>query len=567
MCMCNRCIVVKANLHHNHELPNTVAESMPYTSGHHIPKEFQQFAEELQGFRLAGDIHKLLVRMATKRGIPISWNERYIRNHYGMATKASHWQVNDFLSRLALDGRAYTYTYNKDDGLVDTVIWLMDGGDGDLLYHASQVAIFDNTFNTNSLGLKLGLLTTVDRFGLTRLVGCSLMLHETREAFAHVLASFQKLGGILFTVLLTDGDLWLGEAIQLVCDSCVHLLCTWHLGRNIFKNVRRVFASRVGNNDWNTFLRMWWAICLKSDSTSCSHFDSEWGSLHEFILTHTNDPDAEVVQDALKYLGGPRTLDPDEPELSPDPDEPQLSPESPQPPEPAEPAEPPEPQELQPAQDDQDGAELQGDEPHEEEAESRSPRYFNIYALRRKWAARWTSSVFTHGAASTQRGESMFSCLKAQIVGGLTLDELYDQLHSLVDQKKASAVEKVVRASLHQSQHLMQSPLIVSLQSRGCSPFLLSVAAAQVSRAAMYVHEACEPSGDAPSVTTWRVWHHTASVPLPFQPGDEQTTHAELQMEPEFDLSGIASPPTSHSLLYWRFPHSQSPSAYVPQVT
>ena len=103
----------------------------------------------------------------------------------------------------------------------------------------------------------------------------------------------------------------------------------------------------------------------------------------------------------------------------------------------------------------------------------------------------------------------MFSSLKNVIVGGLTLDELYDQLHSLADQKKSSAVERVVRASLHQSQYLLQSPLVVSLQSKGCSPFLLSVAATQVSRAAMYVHQACEPSGESPSVTSWRVWHHT----------------------------------------------------------
>ena len=63
-----------------------------------------------------------------------------------MATKASAWQVSGFLERLLRDGRAYSFS-QSEDGVIETIVWLMDGGDGEVLYNASQVCIFDNTFN------------------------------------------------------------------------------------------------------------------------------------------------------------------------------------------------------------------------------------------------------------------------------------------------------------------------------------------------------------------------------------------------------------------------------------
>ena len=75
------------------------------------------------------------------------------------------------------------------------------------------------------------------------------------------------------------------------------------------------------------------------------------------------------------------------------------------------------------------------DESSEDPIALERARYFNIYALRHKWASRFTSVVFTHGASSTQRGEGVFSEVKRRICGGLSLIELYEQLDDIVERK------------------------------------------------------------------------------------------------------------------------------------
>lgn len=163
-------------------------------------------------------------------------------------------------------------------------------------------------------------------------------------------------------------------------------------------------------------------------------------------------------------------------------------------------------------------------------------RYFNIYELRNKWAARFTSSVFTHGASSTQRGESIFGVIKTKILGGIALVSLYEQLHALIDRKQAANIEAVTRMALRQQQFLTQSPLIKSLLNAGCSPYLVNLAAFQMSRACMYVHRSKTVDGQE----VWDVIYHGA---LTEESGDDEggggnCTNMELGAVPEVDMQG-----------------------------
>ena len=138
-------------------------------------------------------------------------------------------------------------------------------------------------------------------------------------------------------------------------------------------------------------------------------------------------------------------------------------------------------------------------------------RYYNIYALRHKWAFRWTSASFTQGASSTARGEGTFGAVKGFISGGCALIELYEQLDTLTDQKRASNIMQVTRAVLNSAGAIAVSPLIRSLQAKGCSPFIQQVAAAQFARAAEYAHVRVQsPSGWGDD--SWSVWHHSGSA-------------------------------------------------------
>ena len=166
--------------------------------------------------------------------------------------------------------------------------------------------------------------------------------------------------------------------------------------------------------------------------------------------------------------------------------------------------------------------------PHPDEIEQETVRYFNIYALRRKWAARFTGRSFTAGAASTQRGEGIFAEVKRQIVGGVGLIELYEQIDSMVDKKTASNIMNMTKLCLRQSVTLLQQPLICSLRDLECAPFVLDLAAAELSRIAMYRHEPGPTNGEY-----WVTYHSSSGSDFAAQ--DDPCTADELQLRPQLD--------------------------------
>jgi hypothetical protein len=488
--------VTNASMEHNHELPQKLVDSHTFNTNRALHPSLVQLAVDLAGFRSPSEINMQLVRIATKRGLEITWTPRDIQNWFPMVGLAGCWQSEDFLLRLTRDGRPHRQHLN-DDGTVEGIVWLMHDGDVDVLEHAKHVVVFDNTFNTNSLGFKLGVFTTVDRFGKTRLVACSIMQHETRNGFAWVLQAFIELIQGRPAVCLTDGDLWLAEAIATV-GGIVHLLCTWHLSNAILRNIKPLFQTGgdgrfSGCTAWSDFMHAWWLICWKSDTSSIATFDAEWDRLRHRIMDHCPDPGHPARVKALAYLGGGGT--------------------------------PGETSAEHPAQeeegDDVDFHVASGSEQH---------RFFDIYSLRRKWAARFTSSVFTHGASSTQRGEGVFGEVKRRVLGGCSLQSLYETITEMVDQKAAVNISHVVRHSLQQHAFMLDTPLCISLRALGCAPFVLSLCAALVARSSMYHHEATPNPGE------WYVWHHSASVTR--GQNEDEVTAMEFQLGPEFDASG-----------------------------
>ena len=598
---------------HNHDLPKTVPDSLPFQTRRCIPEELVDIAMPFAGFRPPHEIHNLLSRLALYREIPVTWTATDIRNRFPMlgGNLSNNWQTADLLETLSLHGRPFMKYIDKEEGVVTNLIWMQHNGDMDVALSACQCVIFDNTFNTNCLGYKFGVFSTVDREGFTRLVACTMMLKETREAFVWVLMAFAKLLGQEPAVILTDGDLWLGEGIERQWLHSAHLLCTWHLSKNLMKHVKPCLRShRVGDSPtpWTTFLRMWWKICWNSDRACKESFDEEWDNLKAYLMDKADDPDAPCVQRALEYLGGPPSGhddDDDEDSRAPlgggaeeeEEEEDghdffgQISPDITEEEEVAITAaerfahengqsgaegaaeasasvsaeEPPnvqsgaaeEPPNVQSGAEGaaESSASVSAEEPEQEESPHvfvggveggegddvddvdrliEALRPYNMYDLRHKWASRFTSAHFTHGASSTQRGEGVFSTIKHFISAGCSLVSLYGQVEDMVQQGSTRHIERVVRQTLN-ARCVTATPLVQSLQELGCSPFVQQHAEFQISRANFYVHNQVDAH-------TWDVWHHSASHPaswgdLLHEADDEE--EAELEMAgPTYDRSG-----------------------------
>jgi histone-lysine N-methyltransferase SETD2 len=55
-------------------------------------------------------------------------------------------------------------------------------------------------------------------------------------------------------VLCTDRDLALVGAIQSICPRSPHLLCVWHINKNVLAKTKQYFSS---NNEFETFIKLW----------------------------------------------------------------------------------------------------------------------------------------------------------------------------------------------------------------------------------------------------------------------------------------------------------------------
>ena len=73
--------------------------------------------------------------------------------------------------------------------------------------------------------------------------------------------------------ILTDRDAALTNALQTIMPFTRHLLCTWHIGKNVETNCKSVFATA---QDYHTFVNMW---NLVWQSKTTENLESKWVEL------------------------------------------------------------------------------------------------------------------------------------------------------------------------------------------------------------------------------------------------------------------------------------------------
>lgn len=237
------------------------------------------------------------------------------------------------------------------------------------------------------------------------------------------------------TVCLTDGDVWMAEAITIAWVSCTHLLCTWHFSQAFLRKVKPVL--KPGNSIWSEVSRAFWNIASRSDSSTRATFDLEWAQLRALIRRNlANDPETHPpAQSAMAYLGGPEAAGSvhDVPGDVPD---------------------------AGAAECDLD---VHGDDVTVPPVVAAR---HTVYNTRRQWASRYTDAYFTMGAKSSQRAEGTFGMIKTHIAAGSTLQSLHQELRALFFSDDVRCVRDHMRAAQRAACQSV-SPLAKSLCSGG----------------------------------------------------------------------------------------------------
>ena len=132
----------------------------------------------------------------------------------------------------------------------------------------------------------------------------SLLSNETESAFDWVFREFLKAFHTPPKVLFTDGDPAMAAAIRNALPNTFHLLCTYHLSKNLYTHIKPVFNQKNGNAKemWNKFCKCWWEICKTQDAESCETFDEEWHDLLAILESMEHNTCVKTLESAKKWL-------------------------------------------------------------------------------------------------------------------------------------------------------------------------------------------------------------------------------------------------------------------------
>ena len=170
----------------------------------------------------------------------------------------------------------------SDNETLRSVFW-MTGRQRALCQKYGDVMVFDSTYQTNTLCLPLACFVGITGNGRTVLLACALITDETTDTYDWVFGKLVDMAGAP-TVIMTDQDLAIITSIEAILPATTHKLCTWHMNKNLVKNLggkteKRKFAlGTFSNLIFNAELSEiefeveWGKLksCFENDSSKCS---------------------------------------------------------------------------------------------------------------------------------------------------------------------------------------------------------------------------------------------------------------------------------------------------------
>src|SRR5277367_5618593 len=139
-----------------------------------------------------------------------------------------------------------------DDNHLTGLFW-MRPSQIELWQKFHDVAINDNTSQTNKYRMYLSLTIVVDNHARSRMAATAVVSDETKETYQWILGCLLRAtNGLAPKVLFTDADPAIVVAIHDTLPTTKHNYCIWHLRRNLEKNLKGKL-----HNKYNDFVKEW----------------------------------------------------------------------------------------------------------------------------------------------------------------------------------------------------------------------------------------------------------------------------------------------------------------------
>ncbi|KAK9734310.1 hypothetical protein RND81_04G130600 [Saponaria officinalis] len=132
--------------------------------------------------------------------------------------------------------------------------------------------VVDCTYKTNKYGMPLLDIIGVSSFNKSFYADFAFMRHEKTEDYIWALEMFANVLGhdSYPSVIVSDRELALIRAIEIVFPEVTHLLCVWHIQKNVVANLKIYFKDE---EDWDVFISMWNAVMYAETEED---FEQSW---------------------------------------------------------------------------------------------------------------------------------------------------------------------------------------------------------------------------------------------------------------------------------------------------
>ncbi|KAE8183466.1 hypothetical protein CF328_g8176 [Tilletia controversa] len=139
------------------------------------------------------------------------------------------------------------------------------------LQRFGDVVIADVAQGRNMYQMPLNVFCVVDGAGRTRNVAYVVQDRQDHDAHQWALQQLVSASGSKPSVIMSDQDAAFMSAVRKVCPDANHLLCLWHL----WKNVRRNLVSKL-RDQWSQFCQRFWLVYR---APSPKAFETRWNEM------------------------------------------------------------------------------------------------------------------------------------------------------------------------------------------------------------------------------------------------------------------------------------------------
>ncbi|KAL0242758.1 hypothetical protein GEMRC1_005321 [Eukaryota sp. GEM-RC1] len=152
----------------------------------------------------------------------------------------------------------------------------------------SSILLMDATYKTNQLGIPLFAIVGIDCFLKSFTAAFAFIMKEDIESYVWALSEFNSITQIDPIAIMRDRDASLANAICTVYPNAKHLLCYWHLERNI-----------KGHRSSENYARFSNFLFDLRNVASCNDELGTIQLLNQFWIKYEQD---EAFRNVLEYL-------------------------------------------------------------------------------------------------------------------------------------------------------------------------------------------------------------------------------------------------------------------------